>query len=166
MFVYSASVLWNVLNEDSTRKVLLVFTAVLILVKTLQSWLECRSLPPGPWGVPVFGSLLKIKGDLHLFYRDLTHKYGSLISTRLGSQLIVVLSDYKTIRDAFRREEFTGRPISELTNILEGYGKWYFHPFFFQVRIVISKYFFFNYDVGYDQLTHFKLFQWPSWVIS
>lgn len=139
MFVYSASVLWNVLNEDSTRKVLLVFTAVLILVKTLQSWLECRSLPPGPWGVPVFGSLLKIKGDLHLFYRDLTHKYGSLISARLGSQLIVVLSDYKTIRDAFRREEFTGRPSTEFTNILEGYGK-YLSIFCF--NSVISKYFF------------------------
>nr|WDY85991.1 cytochrome P450 18A1 [Pagiophloeus tsushimanus] len=122
MFVYSASVLWNILSEDATRKVLLVFIVVLILVRTLQSWLESRSLPPGPWGVPVFGSLLKIKGDLHLFYRDLTHKYGSLISTRLGSQLIVVLSDYKTIRDAFRKEEFTGRPSTELTSILEGYG--------------------------------------------
>lgn len=141
MFVYSASVLWNVLNEDSTRKVLLVFTAVLILVKTLQSWLECRSLPPGPWGVPVFGSLLKIKGDLHLFYRDLTHKYGSLISARLGSQLIVVLSDYKTIRDAFRREEFTGRPSTEFTNILEGYGK-YLSIFFVSTQNCYQKIFF------------------------
>ncbi|CAG9759473.1 unnamed protein product [Ceutorhynchus assimilis] len=122
MFVYSASILINILSEDATRKVLLVFMAVLLLVRSLQSWLESRSLPPGPWGVPVFGSLLKIKGDLHLFYRDLTHKYGSLISTRLGSQLIVVLSDYKTIRDAFRKEEFTGRPSTELTNILDGYG--------------------------------------------
>lgn len=122
MFVYSASVLWNVLSEDTTRRILLVFIGALILTRTLQSWLESRSLPPGPWGVPVFGSLLKIKGDLHLFYRDLTHKYGSLISTRLGSQLIVVLSDYKMIRDAFRKEEFTGRPNTEFTNILEGYG--------------------------------------------
>lgn len=123
MFIYSALILWKILSEDATRKILLVFVAVLILVRTLQSLLESRSLPPGPWGVPVFGSLLKIKGDLHLFYRDLTHKYGSLISTRLGSQLIIVLSDYKTIRDAFRKEEFTGRPSTELTKILEGYGK-------------------------------------------
>ncbi|XP_076251776.1 cytochrome P450 18a1 [Rhynchophorus ferrugineus] len=122
MFVYSASILWNALNEDATRKILLVFVVVLLIVRSLQSWLECRSLPPGPWGLPVFGSLLKIKGDLHLFYRDLTHKYGSLISARLGSQLIVVLSDYKMIRDAFRKEEFTGRPNTEFTNILEGYG--------------------------------------------
>ncbi|KAH1003042.1 hypothetical protein HUJ05_010991 [Dendroctonus ponderosae] len=92
-------------------------------VQVSAHWLESRQLPPGPWGVPVFGSLLRIKGDLHLFYRDLTHKYGSLISARLGSQLIIVLSDYKTIRDAFRKEEFTGRPSTELTNILDGYGE-------------------------------------------
>ncbi|XP_050304879.1 cytochrome P450 18a1 [Anthonomus grandis grandis] len=122
MFVYSASVLSSVLQEDATKKILLVFIAVLILVRSIQSWMESRSLPPGPYGLPILGSLLKIKGDLHLHYRDLTHKYGSLISTRLGSQLIVVLSDYKTIRDAFRREEFTGRPNTEVTSILEGYG--------------------------------------------
>nr|UUB32678.1 cytochrome P450 CYP18A1 [Dendroctonus valens] len=122
MFLYSAQVLWNSLNEDATRSVLVVFITVLVLIRTLQYWLESRNLPPGPWGVPVFGSLLRIKGDLHLFYRDLTHKYGSLISARLGSQLIIVLSDYKMIRDAFRKEEFTGRPSTELNNILEGYG--------------------------------------------
>ncbi|KAK4876363.1 hypothetical protein RN001_012785 [Aquatica leii] len=83
---------------------------------------QTRSLPPGPWGLPIVGSLPFLKGDLHLHFRDLTQKYGSLLSTRLGSQLIVVLSDYKMIRDAFRKEEFTGRPSTEFTSILEGYG--------------------------------------------
>lgn len=50
-------------------------------------------------------------------------KYGSLFSTKLGSQLVIVLSDYKLIRDVFRKEEFTGRPITEFSSILGGYGE-------------------------------------------
>lgn len=123
MLVYSTIVLWNYAVEELSTKVLLVFLSVLFFVRGLQLLREAISLPPGPWGLPILGSLPFLKGDLHLHYRDLTHKYGSLFSTRLGSQLIVVLSDYKLIRDAFRKEEFTGRPTTEFTDILGNYGK-------------------------------------------
>lgn len=123
MFVYSVTWLWNVMLQESSARVLAVFLAVLLAVRVLQVLREAISLPPGPWGLPVLGCLPFLKGDLHLHLRDLTQKYGSLMSTRLGSQLIVVLSDYKTIRDAFRKEEFTGRPSTEFTSILGGYGE-------------------------------------------
>ncbi|XP_019864631.2 cytochrome P450 18a1 [Aethina tumida] len=122
MFVYSAKVLSGVMIEHFSANFLVVFFAVLLLVRGLQVLREILQLPPGPWGLPILGSLPSLKGDLHLHFRDLTHKYGSLFSTRLGSQLIIVLSDYKLIRDAFRKEEFTGRPTTEFTNILGGYG--------------------------------------------
>ncbi|KAI5636308.1 cytochrome p450 domain-containing protein [Phthorimaea operculella] len=48
--------------------------------------------------------------------------YGALFSARLGNQLTVVLSDYRLIREAFRREEFTGRPSTPLMHTLEGLG--------------------------------------------
>lgn len=123
MFVYGFWLLWNLAAREMSASVLSVFLAVLALVRLVQLIRETRSLPPGPWGLPIVGSLPFLKGDLHLHYRDLTKQYGSLFSTRLGSQLIVVLSDYKTIRDAFRKEEFTGRPTTEVINTLEGYGK-------------------------------------------
>lgn len=123
MFLYGILRLWSVLCEEVSASILMVFFAVLLIIRTIQLARESAHLPPGPWGLPILGSLPFLKGDLHLYFRDLTHKYGSLISTRLGSQLIVVLSDYKMIRDAFRKEEFTGRPMTEFTNILDGYGK-------------------------------------------
>lgn len=123
MFVYFMLLIWNYAVEGLSTRVLVVFLTVLLLVRGLQSLRETASLPPGPWGLPILGSLPFLKGDLHLHYRDLAHKYGSLFSTRLGSHLVVVLSDYKIIRDAFRKEEFTGRPSTELTDILGGYGK-------------------------------------------
>lgn len=123
MFVYSFCLLWGVVSNELSASVLSVFFLVLLAVRIIQVIQLEKSLPPGPWGLPIVGSLPFLKGDLHLHFRDLTQKYGSMLSTRLGSQLIVVLSDYKIIRDAFRKEEFTGRPSTEFTNILEGYGK-------------------------------------------
>lgn len=119
MFVY----LMQWVLRETTAAGLAVFFVVLLLVRAFQILRQNWSLPPGPWGYPIIGYLPFVKGDLHLHFRDLTHKYGSMFSTRLGSQLIVVLSDYKTIRDAFRKEEFTGRPNTEFNNILGGYGK-------------------------------------------
>ncbi|KAF2895168.1 hypothetical protein ILUMI_11007 [Ignelater luminosus] len=122
MFVYSFWLLWGVVSNELSASVLSVFFLVLLTVRIIQVIQHEKSLPPGPWGLPIVGSLPFLKGDLHLHFKDLTQKYGSMLSTRLGSQLIVVLSDYKIIRDAFRKEEFTGRPSTEFTNILEGYG--------------------------------------------
>lgn len=115
--------MWSTVFEEATCGILAVFLSVLITVRMLQLLKEASSLPPGPWGFPVLGCLPFLKGDLHLHLLDLTKKYGSLISTRLGSQLIIVLSDYKMIRDAFRKEEFTGRPSNEFTSLLDGYGE-------------------------------------------
>jgi 26-hydroxylase len=102
---------------------LVVFVVLLSIFRAIQILCENRKVPPGPWGFPIIGYLPLMKGDSHLHYNDLARKYGAMFSTRLGNQLVVVLSDHKTIREAFRKEEFTGRPHTEFMNILEGYGK-------------------------------------------
>ncbi|KAF4524243.1 hypothetical protein B566_EDAN008789 [Ephemera danica] len=101
---------------------LLVFLSVLLSVRLIQFLRDLRRLPPGPWGVPIFGYLPFLKGDTHLHLHELVRRYGPMISARLGNQLVVVLSDHRTIREAFRREEFTGRPNSGFTTLVEGYG--------------------------------------------
>lgn len=112
--------LWRTVLSDA--KALAVFVLVLIVVRLIQVYRENKSLPPGPWGLPFFGYLPFFKGDAHLHYKELAKKFGPVFSTKLGNQLIVVLSDYKTIREAFRQEEFTGRPQTEFSDILGGYG--------------------------------------------
>lgn len=102
---------------------LVVFGVVLFAVRALQSAVNISKLPPGPWGLPVFGYLPFLRSDAYLQFGEMARRYGSLFSTRLGNQLIVVLSDHRAIREAFRREEFTGRPHTEFSNILGGYGK-------------------------------------------
>lgn len=104
-------------------RTLCVFVAALLVVRLVQFLSELRRLPPGPWGVPVLGYLPFLKGDLHLHFHKLVEQYGSIFSARLGNQLVVVLSDHHTIREAFKREEFTGRPHTGFSNLIEGYGK-------------------------------------------
>lgn len=102
---------------------LVVVAGVVVLASRLVGFLrEMRSLPPGPWGPPVVG-YLPFLGVPHKTFLELARNYGALFSTRLGNQLTVVLSDYKLIREAFRREEFTGRPSTPLMHTLDGLGK-------------------------------------------
>jgi len=102
----------------------LVFVVlVLILLRVVQVYWYIRTLPPGPWGVPLLGYLPFLSGVAHQQFTEMSKKYGSTFSLRLGSQLIVVLSDYKSIRKAFRREAFSGRPVNDISAIIEGYGE-------------------------------------------
>lgn len=76
-----------------------------------------------PTGSPIFGILNLIGSEKHTAFMKLSKIYGTLFSARLGSQLTVVISDYKLIREVFKKKEFTGRPKSPLYQTLQGFGK-------------------------------------------
>lgn len=120
--------IWKALggNRIEVLFTLLVFVAVLLVVRFGQWLRNIRNLPPGPWGLPFVGYILHsklAKKALHLQYWEMAKKYGKTFCLRFGTQLIVVLSDPREIRETFRREEFTGRPHTEFINILDGYGE-------------------------------------------
>ncbi|KAJ8725545.1 hypothetical protein PYW08_003728 [Mythimna loreyi] len=123
----NSTILWGlsqVLNYCVLRlSVTLVFVAIgaLCALWTLLASRQMNKLPPGPWGPPVVG-YLPFLGVRHQTFLELAHHYGALFSARLGNQLTIVISDYKLIREAFRREEFTGRPSTPLMHTLDGLG--------------------------------------------
>lgn len=106
-----------------TSTTLLLAAVLTILIARAAALLrEARKLPPGPWALPVVG-YLPFLGVRHKTFLELARSYGALFSARLGNQLTVVLSDYRLIREAFRREEFTGRPSTPLMHTIDGLGK-------------------------------------------
>ncbi|CAG9783638.1 unnamed protein product [Diatraea saccharalis] len=126
-FLHDSKILWGVFQvlnycvSRASTPLLLTVTIALLAARLLSALREIRKLPPGPWGPPVVG-YLPFLGIRHKKFLELAHNYGALFSARLGNQLTVVLSDYKLIREAFRREEFTGRPNTPLMHTLDGLG--------------------------------------------
>ena len=77
-----------------------------------------RRLPPGPRGLPVFGSLLDIRHDTHLAIDRLAKRYGDICLLRFGSVPTVVISDAALLHDAFGKAVLADRWASEIMNTL------------------------------------------------
>lgn len=115
------SYIFNILKkefEHDIQKSLLVFCCALLVVSILQyvvkNILEISKLPPGPLGIWPFGILRFIGHEKHKSLMKLASTYGPLFSCKLGQQLYVVISDYKLIREIFKKESMTGRPKTPL----------------------------------------------------
>ena len=79
---------------------------------------------PGPWGLPLIGYLPWIdpRAPYETFSR-LAQQYGSVYSLKLGRLEAVFVSDPVLIRQAFNRDDFSGRAPLYLTHgIMKGYG--------------------------------------------
>lgn len=81
-----------------------VFLPILLLTYTLGyffRWFE-NGLPDGPRGFPLVGNLLQIDhSQPHETFLKWRNQYGPVYRTYMGSQLMIVLADYKSIKEAF-----------------------------------------------------------------
>lgn len=102
----------------------LIFTIVVLLARLyfLKGPEHLRNLPPGPRGVPILGFLPFLNSEFHLTLTKLSEKFGPIYQIYLGRKRVVVLNDSKLVREAFRQQVFSGRPDTELTKLLQGYG--------------------------------------------
>lgn len=87
----------------------LAVTVVLLLLGLSKIW---RKSPPGPFGLPVVGSLLHLGDSPHLALSKMAKVYGSVFSIRLGWRKAVVLNSQDVIKEALSRKagHFSGRP--------------------------------------------------------
>lgn len=124
--------LLHLMVDTSCRESLvhtLAVTSLLYFVTWLWRWWRTnQTLPPGPRGLPLVGYLPYIRRDFHEELTLLSKQHGPIFSLRMGSELIVVLSDHRIIREAFRREEFACRPDNDFMRLLDGYGKILYIP--------------------------------------
>ncbi|KAK2152708.1 hypothetical protein LSH36_321g07011, partial [Paralvinella palmiformis] len=88
-----------------------------------ESW---KKLPPGPWTLPLIGSLPFLGLDIRKPLRKMAAKYGDVFTIYLGSRRVVVLNGYDVIKEAFLKNGhvFSGRPdIFFISGLTKGYGK-------------------------------------------
>lgn len=69
--------------------------------------------PPGPRGLPVLGSLHRLRGadPLHVAITRISRQYGDIASIRLGSLPTVLLAHPDAMREAFGKDELSERRI-------------------------------------------------------
>lgn len=86
-----------------------------------------QNLPPGPLNLPIIGSLYIFRDKSKRPYEvltDLAKKYGPIFGLQMGSIYTVVLTNPALIREALKRDEYTGRAPLYLTHgIMGGKGK-------------------------------------------
>ncbi|CAI0546948.1 unnamed protein product [Linum tenue] len=70
-----------------------------------------KPLPPGPKPWPIIGNLPHMGRKPHISFRNLSNIYGPLISLRLGSQLLVVVSSPAAAAEVLKTHDrlFSGR---------------------------------------------------------
>ncbi|XP_056647665.1 cytochrome P450 18a1 isoform X3 [Diorhabda sublineata] len=106
-----------------TVEMYLYIIALFVLWITYIIW-KNYSLPPGPWGIPIFGYLPWMDPkNPYITLTNLSKKYGSIYGLNLGSVYTVVLTNPKTIKSVFSMNATTGRAPLYLTHgIMEGNG--------------------------------------------
>lgn len=92
----------------------ILFVSVLLIVYTITSYTAVDI--PGPRSLPLLGNALNLQqvqtGDRHLYFRELTDKYGDIYRMYFGRKLVVFLNTYDIIQEALVKQSdvFTDRP--------------------------------------------------------
>ncbi|KYQ50759.1 hypothetical protein ALC60_10155 [Trachymyrmex zeteki] len=104
---------------------LMIFLGIFLvfLVYIFRKNRKTYRLPPGPFGIPLFGYLPWINSKRpHVSLTELARKYGPICGLRMGSVYTVLLSDPQLVRQALAKDAFAGRAPLYLTHgIMQGY---------------------------------------------
>ncbi|KAL9231065.1 hypothetical protein vseg_006333 [Gypsophila vaccaria] len=80
----------------------------LAAIKLLKFTTKVSSkLPPGPAGLPVFGSLFSLGDKPHITFTKLARTYGSLMTLRLGRVQTVIISSAEMAKEALQKNDIS-----------------------------------------------------------
>ncbi|XP_060214645.1 premnaspirodiene oxygenase-like [Lycium barbarum] len=99
---------------------LLFFSSLFVLVRQWRNREQLR-LPPGPWRLPIIGSLHHLTGTLpHHTFRRLAQRYGPLMYLQLGEIPTSVVSSPSMAKEVLKTHDlaFATRPELTSTKIL------------------------------------------------
>ncbi|CAM0879786.1 unnamed protein product [Alopecurus aequalis] len=78
-------------------------------------------LPPGPWQLPVIGSLHHLVGALpHRALRDLSRRHGPLMLLRFGENPVIIASSAEAAKEIMKTQDinFCTRPLSSTVKVM------------------------------------------------
>lgn len=82
-----------------------IITLVKLILRGLRNGRD-QKLPPGPWRLPIMGSIHHVAGsDLHKRLRELSEKHGPLMHIQLGGISAVVASSAETAKEVLKTKD-------------------------------------------------------------
>ncbi|PWA63224.1 cytochrome P450 [Artemisia annua] len=96
---------------DSTMLYILLSIVAFLYILTTQ-WGNRKSgssarLPPGPYPVPIIGSIFKLGNKPHHSLAALSKTYGPLMSLKLGSTTTIVVSSRDIVQELFSKHDMS-----------------------------------------------------------
>ncbi|XP_049347936.1 premnaspirodiene oxygenase-like [Solanum verrucosum] len=91
----------------------LFVSSLFLLIKWKNSNSKTKKLPPGPWKLPLIGSMFHLLGGLpHQVLRDLAKKYGPIMHVQLGEVSLVVVTSPDMAKQVLKTHDlaFASRP--------------------------------------------------------
>ncbi|XP_033120087.1 steroid 17-alpha-hydroxylase/17,20 lyase-like [Anneissia japonica] len=107
--------------EDITTGVSLLLVAVVLLITWMyRNIRRPPGMPPGPTPYPIIGNVSIFMGNTppQEIFRDMTKKYGPIISFKVGPSWAVIINNYELTQEALlmKPNDFSGRPSLHLVN--------------------------------------------------
>ncbi|KAM3391802.1 hypothetical protein ACQJBY_013108 [Aegilops geniculata] len=106
--------------------VALVSAGLCIVLLSSRSRRRRENQPPGPWQLPVIGSLHHLVGQLpHRVMRDLARRHGPVMLLRLGEVPTLVVSSREGAREVMKTHDlaFATRPLNATMRVLTNGGR-------------------------------------------
>lgn len=92
------------MNYTSWSYLFFIFITIFLLHRLFSS--SSRSgLPPGPQGLPILGHMHLLRSSLPRSLQALAHTYGPLMSIRIGSLRVLVVSDSDTAKQILKTHD-------------------------------------------------------------
>ncbi|KAF4615430.1 hypothetical protein D9613_003540 [Agrocybe pediades] len=122
-------------------------TAVILLILSKRMTRSSPSLPPGPAADPLIGHIRIIRGeDAHVFFHELSQKYGKVICLRVPRRTLIILNSNKAAIDLLEKRSsvYSDRPASEVLSLMGFANNLVFFPYgddFRRHRRLLNEYF-------------------------
>ncbi|KAF3624054.1 putative protein TRIGALACTOSYLDIACYLGLYCEROL 3, chloroplastic-like isoform X1 [Capsicum annuum] len=90
-----------------------LFLYFLFLLRKWKTNSQTKKLPPGPWKLPIIGSMhLMVGGIPHRVFRELAKKYGPLMHVQLGEVSAIIVTSAEVAKQVLKTHDlaFASRP--------------------------------------------------------